>query len=335
MADEEPQGPEDTSWWAIDAFGAAEAPAASFDEPLVWPEALPWGDSPVTAIAVPDDTPFFPPDPAFGELFHPLPGAPAVAGGAAEPDLDAAWQASADEYDGADSAWQVGPLAALGGAPGIPPPPSADYDLLDDLLPATMWDAHTTGDVPAVAGGDAGAVYAETDAGRHRLRGRAANMAVLALISVASLVLLSMFLTARGGDEVPTDASQTRPQPQGDGIQVTGTLNTIPLPTVTTPGPPGTINLTELIPADTPASTAAPRPVTTAAPAATQPATTAATTTTPATTTTAQPDTTQTTARRTTTSLDLSTTTSFDLSRFFPSTTTIPRTSTSWNFPMP
>ncbi|HJV08753.1 MAG TPA: hypothetical protein VJ653_03705, partial [Acidimicrobiales bacterium] len=42
MADEKSQVQEDTSWWAGDAFADSELPSMSIDEPLVWPDSLPW-----------------------------------------------------------------------------------------------------------------------------------------------------------------------------------------------------------------------------------------------------------------------------------------------------
>ena len=80
---------------------------------------------------------------------------------------------------------------------------------------------------------------------------RPGNAAVIGLISVVSLVLLGMFLSVRArNNDVPTDASQTRPA--GDQVAVTGPLNTVAAPTTvtttaTTTVPEPAINLSELV----------------------------------------------------------------------------------------
>ncbi len=192
------------------------------------------------------------------------------------------------------------------------------------------------------------AVYATADGapgGRRwpRVNVRPGNAAVIALISIASLVLLGMFLSVRARNEVPTDASQTRTP--GDGIAVTATLNTVPLTTVPFPTtvptvPPPAINLADLIPAptvgaseSTATTTATTRPTTSSAGASTA-------TTRPApqtTATTAAPETTPEPTTPTVTSTPVDTST--------PTATTRPPTPTTtftWpdipgisNFPIP
>jgi hypothetical protein len=347
MADNDTQGQEDTLWWALDDLPDPSLPGTGFDEPLVWPEALVWDDAEPTAtgagepLVLPDAPPI---DLDAGFMFPPVAQAPVAPPAEPEPapapeptdDFGVNWTGDDQEV----TAYYVEPLAALGGGAGVtaaaataapaPRPPATG-----DHLPDSIWsdapgtasgDGHLVGTTPAAT-----AFYAEAESGRRSARGRRfdirhGNAGVIALISLASLVLLGMFLSVRARNDVPTDSSQTR-LPAGDGIAVTSPLNTVPLTTPVTTAAPS-INIAGLIPppedtvtttgsgGGTSATTAAPRastPATTTATTApaTQPttATTAAPPTTQATTTTQAPveDTTSTTSRRTTPSFTMPT----------------------------
>jgi hypothetical protein len=327
MADKDTQGQDDTLWWELDALPDSSTFGPGFDEPLVWPESLEWDDSMTTGaglgepLLLPEPPPIdfdadlFPPEVEPHALTPPSPRPPAPPAPVDDPEV---------------TAYLAGPLAALGGA-GAPPV------VTGDRLPESIWaeapktgksDGGLVGTTPA-----ASAFYAELDGAGHgrkhrRLGIRPGNAGVIALISLVSIVLLGMFLSVRARNDVPTDSSQTR-LPPGDGISVTGSLNTVPLTTTASSTPPPTgIDIGALVPptetteaptGSTPTPTAAPRASAPAAGTATTTATTApATQTTTATTapppptteatsppTTPPPDTTQTT-RRTTTSTSVS-----------------------------
>jgi len=343
MADDETQGQQDTLWWSFDDFADPSLPTLSFDEPLVWPDALVWDDP---DEAAPARAPVSITDAAFDDLFFPPASEPPAGVQPAAPpapeEIDWGPPASDAPPDNAAAddpeaeARQSDPLGALGGGAGL-------AAAAGEATQAHRIDDSIWAPVAAVRGDDAvlvsttpppsppSPVYTDTEAGpagkSPRFGVRPGNVAVIALISLASLVLLGMFLSVRGRDNVRTDTSQTRTT--SDGIEVTGTLNTVPLTTLDT-GPPSTINIAELVPADdaagdvsapattaarsTTATTAAPtattaRPTqpttaTTAAPAAT--ATTAESTTTPP---TSPPTSEVTTIKRTTTSFTIPATT--------------------------
>ena len=297
MADEETQVREESLWWAFDASSGQDLPDTTFDEPLEWPDALPWDDA--EAGGAPPADLFAslsagdPNDMGVALLFPPEPDPPAEA--------------------------SPGPEVEDGG-------PATELHL--ESLPESIWAGD---EEPAAAEAGAATVaaptfYAEaegtksgTKSGRWpRLAFPRGNAVVVALICFVSLVLLGMFLSVRARTDVPTRTTpSTAPS---DDIAATRPLNTIPLApgttAVTTPG----IALSDLVPppdagADAGAATGparnAPRsatPATTArsgAPAATgttapqATATTAApespATTTPSVTSPSTDDTTQTT----------------------------------------
>ena len=334
MADEETQAREESLWWASDASSDPQLPIATFDEPLEWPDALPWeefdaGEPGGEGFGDPEHLSIdmlFPPADAMTavEAEQPLQaGQPAESGDPADPGLhpeplpESIWapEPASDDDPPAPAAAAIG---GLGGAPTAVGWDDADWGR----------EARTVAVPPFYAKAEA------NGAGRWSswlavLRG---NAAVVALISFVSLVLLGMFLSVRARNDVPTDTSRST-APQAD-IAATRPLNTIPPTTATTAAPPSTINLSELVPPAEPAAdtggaggTSAgttPRttaPVTTvprsAAPAgggggsATQPttATTAAAEpppdTTPPATSPSNDGTTQTTRRSTTTSADV------------------------------
>lgn len=315
MANEDTQARDDALWWAADATSDTSLPTTTFDEPLEWPDALPWAE--LDAGERPGDG--FP-DPehlSFDLLFPPSDAASVVEAGRGAGDR----AAGGDGGDLTelhlealpDSIWSADPRT------GDEPPP---------LL--TLNGSISTDDGPAAA--TFGAEPDRRDEGRRFawLTLPRGNAAVIALICFASLVLLGMFLSVRARNGVATDTSQTRTA--RPDIAASRPLNTIPLDTATTGAPPSTIALSDLVPATeegaagtgagspsgttpraaAPAATAAPRSATTA-PAATQPttattATTAAPTpppdTTPPATSPPPDDTTQTTRRSTPTSID-------------------------------
>jgi hypothetical protein len=360
MADEETQGTVDTSWWGFDDVADETSPSAGFDEPLEWPESLPWDDGSPTESALgqlpappdlddPDRDLIFPPEPAQGD------------GDASQLDaqsrLDEQWQATGAESEADPDATMahVEPLSGLGGGAGFPapghvtqpPPAAAGVTPSGERLPESIWsnDLRRDPDDPVGLSTLAfPAVYAEGEGNGGRPRGRRldvrpGNAAVVALISVVSLVLLGMFLSVRArNDGVPTDSTQTRPP--SNEIAATGSLNTIPpTTTATTTAPAPAVNILELLPppeatdttaatsgagratgtgASAPAAPAAPA-ARSSAPAATtattapaaEPAATTTATTVPTTTETTQPttvttppvDDTTATTRRTTTSI--------------------------------
>lgn len=307
MADEDTQVREESLWWAFDAPADAPPPNALFDEPLEWPDTLPWeelgdGQAPAEAFA------FGPPGddagPAGLDLLFP-------------PVADAAAVVEADR-------------------PPRPPvaPDAAPTELHLEALPDSIWAADAGDGAEGLEDGAAvirarelaiPPLYAEAERTRSggwwsRFPVVRGNAAVVALICFVSLVLLGMFLSVRARTDVPTDTSRTT-VPQDD-IAATHPLNTIPL-NPAAESPPATIALSDLLPppdasADT--GTTAPRAATSAttAPKAASPAaspsstpqTTTATTAAPEPTASSTPsstpatdDTTQTT-RRTTTSFE-------------------------------
>ena len=307
MADETTtQTGEDTSWWDLDVFADSELPSTSFDEPLEWPETLDWGDFPA-----PDGDLQFPGagDLESGPIFPPAPAAPAV--GAPEvpaPAPDTQWQAG-----GAGTATMphVTVLSGLGGGAAPAPVAKAAEPTTHERLPDSLW-AGAAG-AAGTGGGNgvapvvtttmaAPSLYAEPDGGaggwRRRFAIRHGNAAIIALISLVSLILLGMFMSVRARNEVP-DTSQTRTT--SDEIQV-GPLNTVPLTTTVTTIA-SAINIADLVPppedATTPTAGAggsgSSSPAATAAPARSTPTAGATATTQPAaqpTNTTAAPQTT-------------------------------------------
>ncbi len=343
MADEETQGQEATSWWAREAPIEPSTPSTGFDEPLLWPELPAWDeqvqpDADASVLALPgppaviEGESVFAPvaDPAVGADIDPM------------PDIEVLWvpvdidaPAATGLPDGVDDpdapAWRDEPLGGLGGGSGWAAPTA------DAALGESIWGDSATPDVSdailVTTTPGTPAVYPESDRGggsrRRRFDVHSGNAAVIALISLASLVLLGMFLSVRSRDNVRTDVSQQRPPTTGDQIAVTGQLNTVPFSPTTLP--PGSIDIAGLVPVtETTETTSAP----TATTRATAPATTAAVTQ-PTTATTAAPaTTTSVTTTATTTPVDQTsttlrrTTTSFTLPTF--PTTTVPPVTSTW-----
>jgi len=263
MADEKTQGTEDTSWWTSRAAVDAPKPPLAFDEPLVWPEALDWEHPPGNGASPPPD----PPPGVDGDAVPvPFPVS----------EIDSERPQAPDMHPIADE----DPLAGLGGGTvlppaasrAMPPPPPDELDDLPTLVVAGGWP---DGDPPAGDALQLGSVWADVErsaagnllvtsslavpsvsanaygnsGGRSwdRLKVRPGNAAIIALISVASLVLLGMFLSVRARNDAPTSAFQTRP-PTTD-ISVPGPLRTIPpITAVTTTVPSPSINLSDLLP---------------------------------------------------------------------------------------
>lgn len=313
MADEDRPEQEDASWWAFDAFDDSALPTTTFDEPLVWPEALAWDDPPAPGADDPSDLDpelLLPPPPgildAVDAAFPPAPPAPDFVWEPPAPDA----HLDAPVLD-ADATAYIEPLASLGGGAGWPPPTAASESASPaewaPPLPDSIWTASDAPQPPPGFEGllitstmAPGAVYeadggGRSDPGRRRFGVLRGNAAVIAMISLASLVLLGMFLSVRARDDVPTTTASQSPPTTTDAISVTGSLNTIPLVTAeTSPGSAPGINIGELLaptestatpttvrsaPAASPTTTAAARPttVTTTAPApqaTTSPATT-------------------------------------------------------------
>lgn len=247
MADETTQTEEETSWWGdLDIFADSELPATSFDEPLEWPETLDWGDFPAAGVDLQfpgvgggDSGPIFPP------TADPEPSA-----------ADTQWQATSDGDQ--PTMPHVTVLSGLGGTPpGAPTARPAEQTSLD-RLPDSLWEGAggAGGDVvrPAAKTMAAAAFDTEQDSGgwRRRFDIRHGNAAIIALISLVSLILLGMFMSVRARNQVP-NTSQTRTT--SDQIQVQGTLNTVPL-TIPAAAPPPTINIADLVPPAEDATTA-------------------------------------------------------------------------------
>ena len=311
MADETTQTGEDTSFWDLDVFADSELPSTAFDEPLEWPETLDWGELSAPggdfgfSTDDPDSDPIFPPA-ADPEVPAPEAGAPAAP--AAAP--DAQWQAGG----GGDETTMphVTVLSGLGGGASPAPVAKAAEPTTHERLPDSLWAGAAAS--PATGGGNgvapvvtttiaAPALYAEPDAGtggwKRRFDIRHGNAAIIALISLVSLILLGMFMSVRARNEIPNTISQT--PTTTDEIQV-GPLNTVPL-TTTASTTASAINIADLVPpaedATTPTAgtggSGGTSPATTAAPARTTPTAGATATTQPAaqpTNTTAAPQTT-------------------------------------------
>lgn len=310
MADETTQTGEDTSFWDLDVFADSELPSTAFDEPLEWPETLDWG-----GFSAPGDDAWFSTDDLDSDpIFPPAPDpeVPAPEAGAPEapaPAPDAQWQAGAGA--GESTMPHVTVLSGLGGGASPAPVAKAAEPTTHERLPDSLW-AGAAG-TPGTAGGNgvapvvtttmaAPAPYAGPDGGprgwRRRLDIRHGNAAIIALISLVSLILLGMFMSVRARNEMP-DTSQTRTT--SDEVQV-GPLNTVPLTTTVTTTA-SAINIADLVPpaedATTPTAGAGASggtsPATTAAPARSTPTAGATGTTQPAaqpTNTTAAPPTT-------------------------------------------
>jgi hypothetical protein len=308
MADETTQTGEDTSFWDLDVFADSELPSTAFDEPLEWPETLDWGEfsapggDPGSPIDDLDSNPIFPPAPG-PEVPAPEAGTPE----APAPAPDIQWRAGGD--DGDATMPHITVLSGLGG--GAAPVAKAAEPTTHERLPDSLW-AGAAG-TPGTGGGNgvapvvtttmaAPALYAEPDrrAGdwRRRFDIRHGNAAIIALISLVSLILLGMFMSVRARNQTP-DTSLTRTT--SDQIQV-GPLNTVPLTTTVTTTA-SAINIADLVPpaedATTPSAGAGgsggSSPATAAAPARSTPAAGATATTQPAaqpTNTTAAPPTT-------------------------------------------
>ena len=253
MADDESQVQEDTSWWAFDGFTDSDLPSMSIDEPLVWPDSLPWEE--FSAGAAPGEATYSPLPPP-NDLIFPsdtgpeaqLPADPVPAPPEAS---DLEWQPNG--YD-PDATMAATPLAGLGG--GAPTTARKGGGDAVQGLPETIWsfDGDDADDqVAGLASLSAPLVYADTDGrGRgkwpRRLDIRRGNVAVVALISAVSLVLLGMFLSVRSRNDVPTDA--TASPPRTDQIATAGTRNSIPATTavVSTTVPAPAINIADLVP---------------------------------------------------------------------------------------
>jgi hypothetical protein len=240
----------------------SSAPSAPFDEPLLWPETLPWGDAGDAAMqAPPMDADL---DPA--HLYPAVPEVPAAplvaAGGAPAADPDAEWRppGAGDDLDlDVDldaTVAHMAPLAGLGGGASRSAAGASATGEVPALepLPQSIWsyDGGPPEELVGMGVIPAPAVYAEAERATReprwrRLDVRPGNAAVIALISVVSLVLLGMFLSVRArNNDVPTDSSQ--PRPPADQLQVTGSLNTIPITTTVTTTAPG-IDIAGLVPA--------------------------------------------------------------------------------------
>jgi hypothetical protein len=245
MADEETQVQEETSWWAFDGLPDVPPSSSSFEEPLEWPEALPWDDPPEgwSADWLSDETGVDP------------------------------W-ADAGEAPGVpDSGWAPPPAGDVD--PGFD---GEATELRQEALPASIWSYAESErqDVAAVA-----PVYAEPERRSSRrwpphIDLRHGNAAMVAVASFVSLVLLGMFLSVRARNNVPVDSSQT--QTTTGQIAADRPLNTIPLPvsTPTSLAPPSTISLSDLLPPTDDGQTAATTGTTPSAPRSGVTATTAA-----------------------------------------------------------
>jgi hypothetical protein len=358
MADKDTQGQDDTLWWELDALPDPSTFGPGFDEPLVWPESLVWDETSTSGAGLGEPLPLpdAPPIDFDADLFPPETEAQAVAPSpppAPADDLGVNWTGNDTEV----TAYLVDPLAALGGGAGAQA--QARPVVTGDRLPESIWaeapKTRTADGLLVSTSPAATAFYAEADGAergrKHRRLGiRPGNAGVIALISLVSLVLLGMFLSVRARNDVPTDASQTR-LPPGDGIAVSGTLQTVPLTTtITTTVAPNAIDIGALVPptetteattgsgSGAPAPTAAPRASAPAAGTATTTATTAPATQTTTATTAPPPPTTEATTPTTAappvddTEPPRRTTTSFTLPSI--PTTTVPG-STNTSFPFP
>ena len=254
MADDEAQGQEDISWWAFDASADSSLPSASFDEPLVWPEAASWEEPATVEPSVePIAASEHPADLDGGLLFPPESDDAAVAA-APLPDLDVEWQATGHDDD--VTVLHSEPLAGLGGGARSVVP--AALGASGEPLPESVWAEPARSDsgigLISTSAHPTPAVYPAAERGAdvpfwRRFDLRQGNAAMIGLISLVSLVLLGMFLSVRARNDVPTDTSQSR-RPSNE-IAVTGPLNTVPLTTTvtTTPASPTpAINIADLLP---------------------------------------------------------------------------------------
>lgn len=314
MADEEAQSLEESSWWGFDASPGSSLPTATFDEPLQWPDALPWeefGAGEAQGDGFPDPDHF-----SFDILFPPAPDGAVLDAGrtpAGDPPAEAASPGEPTQLH----------LESLPASIWAPDPPAGDEP------------PHMVSITGSISADDGAAPYAEAErsrAGRwpRWLAVPHGNAAVVALICFASLVLLGMFLSVRARNDLVTETSRT-PTTRST-IAATRPLNTVPLNPATTGAPPGSIALSDLVPppdatapTDTGASSA-PAGTTPRAASTTTPRSTAPAATQPTTATTAAPppppvdtpppvtspppsDTTQTTRRTTPTTIDFPRTT--------------------------
>jgi hypothetical protein len=249
MANEETGADEATAWWAVDAFTDTELPSISIDEPLEWPDSLPWeeysasapADEPPPVAAVEPVDLVFPTD-AGAELPPP------------PPDSDLEWQPGG--YD-ADATVTAPPLAGLGGGGDNASPASGESGA--SALPESIWSFDSgpvrSDEATGFTALAAPLVCADTDGkGRgkwpRQLDIRRGNVAIVALISAVSLVLLGMFLSVRSRNDLPTDA--TASPHRTDQIATANTRNTIPTTTsvvTTTTVPAPVINIADLVPA--------------------------------------------------------------------------------------
>ena len=244
MADETTRTGEETSWWDLDVFADSDLPSTSFDEPLVWPETLDWGEY----SAADGDLRFpgtddLPSDPIVPPASDPAPP---------PPPSDTQWQGAA----GGDDATMphVTVLSGLGG--GASPVPASVAGPADhtehERLPDSLWAGDNGGGngvTPVVTTTMATPTFysqPESRPGgwRRRFDIRHGNAAVIALISFVSLILLGMFMSVRARNQLP-DTSHTRTT--SDQIQVQGPLNTVPLTTTVTTTVPA-INIADLVP---------------------------------------------------------------------------------------
>ena len=249
MADEESQVEEDTSWWAIEAFPDVELPSMSLDEPLEWPDSLPWEEFSSGVPSAP-----LPGEPA--DLVFPVDAPEAAIDPGPTPDPHVEWQAGG--YD-PDDTMAATPLAGLGG--GAAHAAAANPATEVQPLPDSIWsldseEPQRDDSVAGLASLHAPLAYADTDGpgrvqGLRRFDVSRGNVAIVALISAVSLVLLGMFLSVRSRNDVPTDA--TASPPRTDQIATANTRNSLPVTTTalttTVPGP--SINIADLVaPAD-------------------------------------------------------------------------------------
>ena len=225
MADEDTQGQEDTLWWALDDLPDASSPGTGFDEPLVWPESLVWDDDAAHRRRSRRAA-----GPARRAADRPRRRVRVPAGDRGARTASCGVDAGADRRPRSQLDWRRagghGLLRRAAGRPGrrsrsrrgaTSAVPAARPPATGDNLPDSIWsDATDTapvdGRLVSTTPAAATAFYAEADSGRRSSRGRRfdirhGNAGVIALISLASLVLLGMFLSVRARNDVPTDSS--------------------------------------------------------------------------------------------------------------------------------
>ncbi|MGI8983599.1 MAG: hypothetical protein ACR2HM_03560 [Acidimicrobiales bacterium] len=258
MADETTQAEEETSWWVFDAFADSELPSTSLDEPLVWPEAIDWGD------VGGDDEHRYPgiPDLGASDLSEPIIFPVSPCEEPAAPAAPAPGPASGTD-DGLPTMAVPTPLAGLGGGAALAPERAGDRNVaarsVPKRLPDSIWADTPPAAVAARAAASSPAPSVGTEhgdhGGRRRFDLRHGNATVIALISLVSLVLLGMFMSVRARNNLPTETS-TETRTTSDQIAVQGTLNTVPLSIPTTlAGPSPTIDIAGLLPAADDSST--------------------------------------------------------------------------------